>query len=598
MIEVVLMNWNKKKIEEIAVKNVMDLCLYNPFLSSYVDLNDKTPLWDGHVFLYSDTNNTNLIGRIPVQIKGTTQKPNKNLTFRVRSKKDLEHYYNDGGVMYIVCYIHDGMEELYYSSLLPLTIASLLEQSESKSINIPLNKFPRDSKEVADVFLTFKRESERQHGKINKELLSFENVLIEQEHFSSFNFSIYSLYPEEINPIKELTKREVTVYAQPNSKYATPLPVDSFSEAEVIFHENLEVSLNGEILFSCAKEGYRKGNFNIRVAENVLLTFINEDKVIDGNESWKIEIFSKGKVDTYLKGMILLKGLHDKEDVRIKGEKFNLNFHSDLREGFVEELEFLLNLKANLELLSVPFDFTFQEIREVEPFFPILGRNNFSISKAGLKFDNNQEFGLFILPIASRKILTLVSADIENDKFELKNFFKEKFYCHWENKSEIVEISQFVLLEEEWLDCDNLEVQIVMESIKSIHYSEFERKYGIVNTFLLRLLNVYDRSKRSTLLQLAKELSFWLNDLDKSTYIILNKMQVLYRLDLLTQDDKRKIGEIYQTNLSDQTIAFACLVLLDKKDEAFSVYGQMDKETQDELASYPIYSLLKKDNST
>ena len=51
-------------------------------------------------------------------------------------------------------------------------------------------------------------------------------------------------------------------------------------------------------------------------------------------------------------------------------------------------------------------------------------------------------------------MLTLVSAAIENDKFELKNFFKEKFYCRLGNKSEIVKVSQFILLEEEWLDCD------------------------------------------------------------------------------------------------------------------------------------------------
>ena len=64
---------NTKRIEEAATTALKAALLRCPILDSYIDSNDKTPSWDGTVFVYKseETRKDNLAGRVPIQIKGT-----------------------------------------------------------------------------------------------------------------------------------------------------------------------------------------------------------------------------------------------------------------------------------------------------------------------------------------------------------------------------------------------------------------------------------------------------------------------------------------------------------------------------------------------
>ena len=64
---------NTKRIEESATTALKAALLRCPILDSYIDSNDKTPSWDGTVFVYKSekTKKENLAGRVPIQIKGT-----------------------------------------------------------------------------------------------------------------------------------------------------------------------------------------------------------------------------------------------------------------------------------------------------------------------------------------------------------------------------------------------------------------------------------------------------------------------------------------------------------------------------------------------
>ena len=71
----------------------------------YIDDNDKTPSWDGNIFLYSNSSGekSNLLGKIPVQVKGHNIKsfPKGNMKYRAEMA-DLRNFYNDKGVLYFV----------------------------------------------------------------------------------------------------------------------------------------------------------------------------------------------------------------------------------------------------------------------------------------------------------------------------------------------------------------------------------------------------------------------------------------------------------------------------------------------------------------
>ena len=64
---------DKKAIEEKALNYFKSFIEDSKVISQYLDENDKEPCWDGHLYLYSDGKHDkkNLLGRVPVQIKGT-----------------------------------------------------------------------------------------------------------------------------------------------------------------------------------------------------------------------------------------------------------------------------------------------------------------------------------------------------------------------------------------------------------------------------------------------------------------------------------------------------------------------------------------------
>ena len=66
---------NKRDIEQFAVSAVKDSITSCDYLDSYLSDNDKTPSWDGEIFIYSNPNRTNedFVGSVKCQIKGKVQ---------------------------------------------------------------------------------------------------------------------------------------------------------------------------------------------------------------------------------------------------------------------------------------------------------------------------------------------------------------------------------------------------------------------------------------------------------------------------------------------------------------------------------------------
>lgn len=96
-------------IEQLATSTIKLLIAKMSLLSAYIAEKDKEPLWDGHIYIYTNKSkkNESLYGRIPVQVKGERVKSiNKpTLTFHVPIS-DLRSY-RTLGVLYLVVGIDD-----------------------------------------------------------------------------------------------------------------------------------------------------------------------------------------------------------------------------------------------------------------------------------------------------------------------------------------------------------------------------------------------------------------------------------------------------------------------------------------------------------
>lgn len=121
-------------IEQLAVNEVNRLLESCDHLEPLIDANDRTPLTDGHISLYSDTSDNhskeNFLGRVDVQVKGKTLKdPSRLQTYPV-DRADLEGYGKMTGVLFFVVAIRrsDKKKQAYYSILSPFTIANILTE--------------------------------------------------------------------------------------------------------------------------------------------------------------------------------------------------------------------------------------------------------------------------------------------------------------------------------------------------------------------------------------------------------------------------------------------------------------------------------------
>ena len=92
---------NTKRIEESATLALKSALLRCPTLSAYISENDKTPSWDGQVFVYGSAGQKKSDGIlvVPVQVKGTINKlADKSISYSCEVS-DLKIWMQNGGCM-------------------------------------------------------------------------------------------------------------------------------------------------------------------------------------------------------------------------------------------------------------------------------------------------------------------------------------------------------------------------------------------------------------------------------------------------------------------------------------------------------------------
>ena len=156
--------------EKLAVLKVQEEILRDgEYLSEYINSNDKTPMWDGNIYVYSNRKKKKAgLKRIPVQVKGTEQNvhPSERITFRM-GIDDIDNYLRDGGVMLFVVYISRDCKRktIYYDSLLPMKMRVLKEQfAGKKRIPIECRPFPHDEEKMVSILLNFYSNMQKQRS--------------------------------------------------------------------------------------------------------------------------------------------------------------------------------------------------------------------------------------------------------------------------------------------------------------------------------------------------------------------------------------------------------------------------------------------------
>lgn len=128
------------KIEKIASNAVSKYITDCRSLVPDIEENDKTPIWDGDIYVYCSTDvcNDNLAGRYPLQVKGTEVEHFTEIAHFPVRVNDLRKFSQEGGcVFFVVQELWDDVNEetktkIFYRFLDKAKISSILSGEDAK----------------------------------------------------------------------------------------------------------------------------------------------------------------------------------------------------------------------------------------------------------------------------------------------------------------------------------------------------------------------------------------------------------------------------------------------------------------------------------
>jgi len=261
---------------------VQDLCK-SRFLEPYIDMNDKTPSWDGNVFVYEDMSHTKacLMGKIPVQVKSSIvdDLDDNMIQYRITTS-DLVNYKNDGGVLYfVVHYDHKYSHKIYFASLLPFDIQRYLEgmrRPTQKTVNV--NLMPIEAESGEQIYLICK------NFIINKRM---QNPLYKNEKtLEDFKKIIFTIASNPSRIDEYILNNPIYLYGK-NDEITLPIPVEKVNIEAISRGYNQKVKVGERIYYG----GYEF----VRTKEKDLIN-IGKGTVID--------LFAR-RIDFKLKALLM-----------------------------------------------------------------------------------------------------------------------------------------------------------------------------------------------------------------------------------------------------------------------------------------------------
>ena len=597
---------DRQAIEQTAVNAVEDRVNLTRFLSSYLDNNDKTPSWDGTIYIFKSEKKTkdNLTGTIPVQIKGHEVKDfrKESISYSIEIS-DLRNYLNDGGAILFVVYVtpnedqSDFLKKTYYTELTPVKINALIQECPviQQRVTVHLRSVPTKPDDFASMVWNCYENCKRQASFAGAKLPTAKE-LAEQGVLESIQVFV-SGYGEEYKSYQGFLKLDTPLYVRIKGS-AIPQPLQYQGE---MLHKTIAYDVSRDI-------------------SSMGTVFYNKYRVVETLEESVIHI-GYGITLTLFKTQ--------------QGCRFNFKASHMLRE-FVSDAPFMIAFAQTRQLMigEMPLDFSqcefddasfrieehkadYQRLKRYVEMLDIQGckddlditnlsnedwRNLERLTQATL--DGKTVSGLRddLLPIMAMNVGPLRFGvgltHVEGAQGEYK-------LCHVQDCTDIIWASPnhseafpvpncAIFKPDDYATLANIKHDQILPTIKTFPVNA--HTYGVANQIMLNLITAADKTdgaRKETLLLTALGIADWLVSLPDTVWeksiATLNRIQILKRQRSLTDEER---GMLYALALgigSREDVRFAAYALLGKRDEAMKCFDALPASAQDELKQYPIF---------
>lgn len=343
------------KVEVLSVSALQQLIAKHPYLDDELNQKDKSPSWDGFIYVYSDKklNKGSLEVRVPVQIKGIN-KPNlinKAWITYPAEIDDLRNYYNENGALYFVVSVSDDGSGvgIFYNILMPIKLKKILEsvkRDTQKTKNIVLHKM--DVTELYTILQQYKIDSSKQgsgRGQIVNNYISLRNLKdIEQVKIEI----VSDKKKAEMGTL--LIKGFTNLYGKMKDD-SIWYPVETLDNTgEILCTYNMNVSVKGKIFYTNVRRVYS-------MDEEL---FLQLGKNIEGRinkQSLSLGIKEIREFDEILNDIDFLAEVWEHKQFEIDGKEFKIGSPCENVEKSFEQLKKIIACFMKIKNdFSIPFE--------------------------------------------------------------------------------------------------------------------------------------------------------------------------------------------------------------------------------------------------
>lgn len=590
---------DNSKIESEGVLSFQHYINYCEHLSASVNQRDKEPIWDGdlHAYKSEDLANPNHIGVVRIQVKATTCFESNDFAKFSVGVDELNSYFFDGGVLFVVVHVERSGNHCFYNTLTPVAISKLLQKAEGqKTTTITLGPLPTNEVDFEDEIIDFLNDCKAQHSYLPENYASFMDWN-NKEPFS-FSISAHGNINDGYEFLKLLTKKPRQVYkvlANCGMKYNIPLK-EGKCYVNLKQDRLAKVTINGQQMYDHIQIEFSKGKQIVHVGHCLRFEEDSSNKSIDGKIHLNFEYrFQAKTLSDVIADLRFSLAVSEAKKFKIDRQSYSFDLIPDNKEAMKAQLSHLEDLKATFEKLHIKDDLALESIQPIET------ENGKGLIEAIL---HEKPLKLATKPnhicnVTLGNIMILLLAEyLPDGTIKLSDYFGEMEPRTYKNdRDEIIQSSPCSgLTPDFFMKVSNLNYERLVKSFSQcVAYDPDIYKHA--NYCLLSILNAYDKKKGSKIYMFnaIRDLAFWIyeNDPDTSMNTIhrINCLQIIKRHQNLSEQEIESLYAILDTEPNDQ-IKFAAYLLLDQKSSAERYFNKLSEQEQQTIKEMPIWKFM------
>jgi hypothetical protein len=593
-------------IELCATTEIKSLISTLDLLKAFISENDREPLFDGHIYAYSDRSKNNEFyeGRIPVQVKGK-EVDCVNLTETSYSIKtiNIRAFLNEGGGVYFVVLIsRDGMtRKIFYVDLLPFKAKKFLQKSGNKKTKkVLLKPFPTEKNKIEEWAFNFLLNQRKQKGFNNSQVIKHES---DNKYVKEYSISFIS-QPFGTNPFEYFVSNEIYIYGKTAEGIEFPAEcVDPSMHPMVVRRIDKDVSIDDTVYYRFYLVEHKTECQIMKIGKSSTMEFPSTLTTEPCQRT--LRFHATGSLDERITDLTFINCLTAQHYLKI-GENI-LNFSSiddeitpAQKDNLTKMLEEYKRIKKILMAAGVNDWIDFENF-DSEDFKLLLSLEPSLIYNQAVTCDADEytklrDFEVISFNSPHLRLLMTISRQ-EKNKYIIKNYFSEDVrQTLFSDEKENV-VSQFYFLTaENYINVNNIDYLAIKNSVLEVPKSDVH--WNQTNFMLLNVLMAYDKKPKNSanLIDLAKFLSRWLLDNckdDDKHLAALNNLQIKQREKPLTKEEVAELHVIVETSNQD-FIRCGAYVLLGDVISAKSHFEKLSENEQSAFKNSPIYNLFLK----